>query len=1040
MKSAVYAVILLAFGQACADSRATVEAGATRSSLTGSISYSLNVNTPPVAGAALDANGLLDVFALGTDHRVWRNQQTAPTTWTGFAATVPPSTSFLASSAVSVTAEQDGRLELFARGMDNSIWHTRETALNGSFAAWSPLPTSVANSPPASVIRSDGLIDVYAVGFDGTVWHSVQNGVNAPTYSAWTAVDTSTLPNGFGPIVVRGDLALHAGTNGNVSVYMRWADGSCRSATVSAAGTATWLNLGGTMVGNPAVSRDGSKIYALGTDWKLWSSPSSGGLVWSPLGTPSPSVTFASSPVIASTGGIADEVFLVGSDRVTYTWYSTATTAQWGTLGGTASAGLFAVYKAGAMEVFARGQSGTVFRNEGTGGTVSSPRTWTGYQSLGGAAALASQDPSDTPVQVLTHKNDAGRTGNNQAETILNTSNVNVTEFGHQFDLPVDGQVYAEPLYVSNVNVPGVGVRNLLIVATSKNKVYAWDADTDPGTTPHPYWMQDFATYSTPEFPVPSPNPDFGTAINCLTNIRPWIGITSTPVVDPSTNTVYVEAFSGIDANFSSPQPITRDLILEPEKNNQCAAFRSHFDGCHIYRHRLHALDLATGSEKMSGPVTLTGTVNATGMGSVAGTLTLAENSCSHGQTQAQYFSRQQIQRAALLLSHGVVYTAFGANADQLPYHGWVLGRSAANLTLAGGTTPFVSARNDAGGGIWQAGSGLAGDGAGFVYAMSGNGFDRNGASAVGTQHQGPYWAEAFLKLAPTLGATQPGSFIDPAPDGSCNGAPTAACDDQRDDDLGSSGPLLIPGTTTLIGGGKEGFLYSLDTASMSINQKFSATYEPDQGTRACPRSFNPSHIHGSPVFWSGPVGNWIYVWGEQDYLKAFALNADGTVATGTNPLAPGWCGSSPALCGALASYSLEESGCRMPGGMLTISSNGSLAGSGIVWANHHDSDAEEFSIDANTSSTLMAFDASDLHKSLWRSAANPADPGNPTASHDNADVIPAVSKNAPVTVANGRVYVATAPTLFNPSQNGQPRRPADNGQVRVYGLKNNLR
>src|SRR5579864_9749602 len=86
-------------------------------------------------------------------------------------------------------------------------------------------------------------------------------------------------------------------------------------------------------------------------------------------------------------------------------------------------------------------------------------------------------------VSVLTQHNDNGRTGQNLNETVLNTSNVNVSNFGKLFFRTVDQNVYAQPLYVSNLNIGG-RTRNVLYVATENNTVYAFDADDPLANTP----------------------------------------------------------------------------------------------------------------------------------------------------------------------------------------------------------------------------------------------------------------------------------------------------------------------------------------------------------------------------------------------------------------------------------------------------------------------------------------------------------------------------------------------------------------------------
>ncbi len=166
-------------------------------------------------------------------------------------------------------------------------------------------------------------------------------------------------------------------------------------------------------------------------------------------------------------------------------------------------------------------------------------------------------------VSVTTYHNDNARTGQNTLETVLTTSNVNASSFGKLFRVPVDGQIYAQPLVLSNLSIGG-GTHNVVYVATEHDSVYAVDADN--GTT---YWRKGFI------------NPAAGVTTDPNNNcpvLRPEIGITSTPVIDAVTGTIYVVA-----------------KTLE--------------NGYYFYR--VHALDVVTGNEKFGGPVVIAATVGS---------------------------------------------------------------------------------------------------------------------------------------------------------------------------------------------------------------------------------------------------------------------------------------------------------------------------------------------------------------------------------------------------------------------------------------------
>jgi hypothetical protein len=259
---------------------------------------------------------------------------------------------------------------------------------------------------------------------------------------------------------------------------------------------------------------------------------------------------------------------------------------------------------------------------------------------------------------VFTQHNDNARTGQNLNETVLTTTNVKSTKFGKVFSYPMDGQVYAQPLYVPNVSIPSQGVHNVLYVATENDTLYAFDAD---GLTPNTLWQVSFIN--------PAKNI---TTINCIVtrivcNVYPITGITSTPVIDPNTSTIYV--------------------VVRTQESN-------------VSVQRLHALDLATGAEKFGGPVSINAIVSGTGTGS------------SHGKVM--FDTLHDNQRTGLLLANGLVYIAWAGQA-----HGWIMSYNAQTLAQAAvvNTTP-----NGTLGGIWQAGNGLATDSLGNIYFATGDG------------------------------------------------------------------------------------------------------------------------------------------------------------------------------------------------------------------------------------------------------------------------------------------------------------------------------
>jgi hypothetical protein len=261
---------------------------------------------------------------------------------------------------------------------------------------------------------------------------------------------------------------------------------------------------------------------------------------------------------------------------------------------------------------------------------------------------------------VWTGHYDNFRTGANTHETVLNPYNVNAAHFGRLASVPVSGCVFAQPLYVPNVPTTGGGHRNLLIVATTANMVYAYDAD-------------DYSLYFSNSYGVPFPStvvdPDVGyyDFFDCdvdpeISNPGP-MGIVGTPVVDVAENALYFVA------------AITTGSSDMPE-----------------YRHILHKISLTTGAD-LTPPVSIDGSY-----------------------VGVPFQTRYELQRCALLLLNGRIYIAFGSHHDETPYYGWLFAYDK-NLTQVGvmNYSPLKW-----GSGIWQSGGGPATDGQ-YIYLNTGN-------------------------------------------------------------------------------------------------------------------------------------------------------------------------------------------------------------------------------------------------------------------------------------------------------------------------------
>lgn len=499
---------------------------------------------------------------------------------------------------------------------------------------------------------------------------------------------------------------------------------------------------------------------------------------------------------------------------------------------------------------------------------------------------------------VLQRGYDAGVSGANLNETTLNTGNVKLGSFGLVFKLPVDDNVFAQPLYVPNVVFANQGTHNIVYVATMSDTVYAFDADSGA--------LLGSINLASLVGSTPVPMAQFAFAGN--RNIVGNLGILSTPVIDPSTQIMYVVA-----------------ATLE---NNTIA-------------YRLHALDIRNGAEPYGPGVLITG---------------------SYGG--ATFSPRYQTQRVSLALSGGQVVFGFGAVELEYAggYTGWVMAYDKKTLKQTGAIATVTV--GNGGGGVWQSGRPPVVDSAGYAYVFTGNAYG-NGYDGVKN------FGESVLKLDPAHGLAMvdwftPGNW---------------ASLDASDLDLTSSGPMLIPGTSVLAGGGKTGDLYLLNTASLG---KFNA----NDSQVVQKLNISASELRGGPVFWQRPSANGgplFYNWGVGDNLRAYAFNGS-TLAT-------------------TPSAQSNVAGGSFPGGLLSLSANGGQVGSGIVWATTAaGGDAEN---NPPVGGVLHAFDAGNVATEIWNSTLN--------ASRDGFGNL---AKFVPPLVANGRVYVATS-----------------SNQVAVYGL-----
>lgn len=563
-----------------------------------------------------------------------------------------------------------------------------------------------------------------------------------------------------------------------------------------------------------------------------------------------------------------------------------------------------------------------------------------------------------TPPAVWTQHNDNARTGANLAERVLRPDNVKPSTFGKLFTYQLDDETYSQPLYIPGIVAATDGQsHNVVFVTTVNNSVYAWDADTSKANGGRPLWCVSL-----------TPGGACGTHQPLTAAIRP-------PQAD---DLGALGACRGDDPNpiknyhdFAGNMGIVGTPVIDQDRGALFVVARTIENG--QYRQRLYALDIHSG-RNLHDP-------------------RLIEF------TESSFSALYNNQRAALALVNGIIYIAWSSHCDFGPYHGWIAGYRASDLRQVASWNDTPA--NGAQGGIWQGGQGLAADSPGdgsppHLYFSTGNG------TSDGAQN----FAESAVNLATSADGTirSVASFFTPMNAGTLN---------FQDLDLGSSGLTLLPGSSLLAGGGKQGMVYLMDRANMggfqtmfdNVLQRFQATF-PQHGCTT-------GHIHGGPVFFNDGGHQYMYLWGENDSMRVFELLP-------ASPGMPAHFNSSPV---AQSSMRVPEAQCGMPGGFLSISANGK--DDGIVWAlAPYDGDANQHVV----SGILYSFRASSFGKGhaklcpLWTSHKN-----------RTRDDVGLYAKFTYPTIANGRVYVA--------SWGASPKDPANpdtnSGRLLVYGLLN---
>jgi hypothetical protein len=361
-----------------------------------------------------------------------------------------------------------------------------------------------------------------------------------------------------------------------------------------------------------------------------------------------------------------------------------------------------------------------------------------------------------------------------------------------------------------------------------------------------------------------------------------------------------------------------------------------------VYVYRLHAVDITTGTPRTGSGVVISG---------IYKTMTFNANT--------------EWQRVSLIFAGNNVVFGFSAREAEGTanlYSGWVMAYDKSTLAQTG---IFATATiGNGGAGVWQSGRPPAIDSSGYLYVFTGNGYSGMGYDGVNN------FSESVLKLDPAHGLSLVDWFT----------PSNWLALDTWDVDLASAGPLLVSGTGLLVGGGKSGVLYVLNTGGLGKNTA------NDSGA-VQKMAFSAGAMCGGPVYWQRSAANGgplLFNWGSKDRLKAFPFNGSRFATT-------------PSAVGNVINQ-------ISPGGILTLSANGDTPGTGVLWATVPVSGKAS---SPPTPGALYAFDAGNVATQLWNSSMNAArdSPGN-------------YARYVPPLVANGKVYVSTF-----------------SNQVSVYGL-----
>jgi hypothetical protein len=417
-----------------------------------------------------------------------------------------------------------------------------------------------------------------------------------------------------------------------------------------------------------------------------------------------------------------------------------------------------------------------------------------------------------------------------------------------------------------------------------------------------------------------------------------WQKSFTAPGMRPPTHVDMTGACSGSYTDFSGNIGIVGTPVIDPATGTMYFVARS-TTGTNFVQF-LHAVSIVDGGEMPGSPTQITATSSGNGDGNINGVIS--------------FDSQRQNQRQGLTLLNGTVYVTFSSHCDWGPYHGWILGYDASTMQqrIVYNDTP-----NGGLGGMWESGTGMAADATGNLYVVTGNGTVGDAGDPTNLTNRG----SSALKLTPTGSTLRVASYFTPFNYQFLN---------DNDLDYGGMGALLIPNSSLFLTGGKDGNLYLLNKDDMG-------GYLPssNQVQQVVPTSGN-ANMHCQAAYYKGSSKEFVYVWSENDPLRAIPFDRASNLLSAQSQV-----------------FSTAAGPTGQSGAILSVSSNGSQDGTGILWAAYAYTGDAEHDVSPGI---LRAFDANDVTKELWNNQLKPRDASGYYA------------KFAAPTIANGHAYLPT--------------------------------